>query len=120
MKIDGLVGTVIGSAVNGPATLQQAFEGDGQLLTRRVVDGEVVEAGHTAGGWGTATASPRVQADVVVVATRRQEGCLVPQTRHQVEAHYVAVEPNGPLQVGDLEVHVTDPSVRGNGSICHN
>ncbi len=50
VKVDGLVRAVVGGAVYGPAALEQAFEGGGQVTARRIVDGEVVEAGRAAGG----------------------------------------------------------------------
>ena len=35
------------------------------------------------------------------------------------EGQFVAVEPDGPLKVRDLEVHVADPGPRGDGSLVH-
>lgn len=79
MEVDGLVGAVVESTIDGPAVVQQALEGDGQVLARRVVDGEGVEAGVARCGRGATLALPGVQPNVVVVAARREKGrrCLL-------------------------------------------
>jgi hypothetical protein len=99
VEIDCLVGAVVGGAVDGPAVVQQALQGNGQVTALRVVYGEVVEPGRAAGRRRTARALPRVQSNVVVVAARREEGRLVAEAHQEVKAHQVPVEPDGALQV---------------------
>jgi hypothetical protein len=45
---------------------------------------------------------------MVVVAARRQEGRLRAVALHEVEAHDVAVEADGAVEVGDLEMDMAD------------
>ena len=52
VEVDCLVGAVVGGAVDGPAVVQQALQGNGQITALRIVYGEVVEPGRAAGGGG--------------------------------------------------------------------
>jgi hypothetical protein len=51
---------------------------------------------------------------VVVVAAGRQEGRR-PQVGDELEAQHVAVEPDGAVEVGDLEVDVAEERPGGDG-----
>ncbi len=64
MQVEGFVGAVVGGAVDLPAVIEQAFEGDGEIPPGGVVDREVVEAGGARRWWGAARALPGVQGDV--------------------------------------------------------
>jgi hypothetical protein len=57
------------------------------------------------------------QPDVVVVAARRHERRLRPVPLRQLEAEDAAVEPQRPLQVGDLQVDVADANA-GINRVC--
>src|SRR5919197_5985604 len=118
VEVDRLVGPVIGRPIDGPAAIEQAFERRGQVLTGRVIDGEVVQAGGAGGGGRPVLALPRVEGDVVVVAARREEGRAA-KVDEQVEAQHVTIEADGTVQVGDLEVDVPDAGLGGNGCVCH-
>ena len=48
----------------------------------------------------------------MVVAARGEEGRCA-EVQYQVEAHHIAVEPNGAFEVGHFEVHVADVGVGG-------
>ena len=50
----------------------------------------------------------RVQPDVVVIAARRQEGQLITDPAGDLEAEDVAVEGDGAVEVGHLEVDMAD------------
>ena len=55
-----------------------------------------------------APALPSVEADVMMVAIRRQEHRLRTVALRDVETEHITIESRGPGQVGDLEMHVTD------------
>jgi hypothetical protein len=110
---------VVGGAVYGPIFVQQPLEGDGEIPALGIVYGEVVEAGAAGRGRRTARALPRVQADVVVVTARRKKGRLVTQADQEIKAHQVAVETDGPVEVGDPEVDVADVGPGGDGFVRH-
>ena len=59
------------------------------------------------GGWARRR-SPRVQPDVVVIPTRGQERQLITDAAGDAEAEHVAVEGEGAVEVGHLEVDVAD------------
>jgi hypothetical protein len=51
---------------------------------------------------------PGVQADVVVIAARRQKRSAVAHALGDVEAEDIVIETDRPFKVGDLEMHVPD------------
>ena len=118
VQVDGLVGAVIGRPVDRPAMIEQAFERDGQICARRIVDGEVVQASRAGGGWCPILALPGVEADVVVVATSGEKGCAL-EVKEQVEAQVVAIKADRALQVGDLEVDMSDTGLGRDGCVSH-
>ncbi len=118
VQIDGLVGAVIRRPVDRPAMIEQAFERDGQIFARRIVDGEMVQASRAGGGEWPVLALPGVEPDVVVVATGGEEGCAL-EAEEQVEAQVVAIEADSALQVGNLEVDVSDAGLGRDRCISH-
>src|SRR5215218_9416050 len=56
----------------------------------------------------TALAFPCVQPDVMVIPARREERGLVAHPRHLLESEHVAVEIDRAVEVGDLQMHMTD------------
>src|SRR5688572_17042233 len=75
--------------------------------TRGVEESGMEEAGGARSGGTSSGALPGVEPDVVVVPARRHERSLAAHARLQLEAEHVAVEPNGTVEVGDLEMNVT-------------
>ena len=69
----------------------------------------MVETGRARRGRRPSQALPCVQAYVVVVAARRDEGRARSEPLHELEAEDAAIEPQRPLEVGDLEMNVSDP-----------
>src|SRR6266516_6424111 len=98
--------------------IEQAFECGGQIFARRIVDGEVVQASCARGGRLPVLALPGVEADVVVIAACGEEGGA-PQIEEQVEAQVVAIETDCALQIGDLEVNVSDAGLGWDGWLGH-
>src|SRR5215211_6419528 len=66
------------------------------------------EAGGTGRRWRAAFRGPGVEPDVVVVAAGGDEGGVRAPALHQLEAEDAAVELEGAVDVGDLEVDVAD------------
>ena len=118
MQVDRFVRAMVGRAVNAPAAVQQPRQRLGQIAPRRVVDGKVVQPGRVRRRRMTARAVPGVEPDVVVVAAGRQE-CGRAHVDEQVEAHQVAVKVDSLLQVGNLEMHVSNARLCGQGIIAH-
>jgi hypothetical protein len=55
---------------------------------------------------------PRIEADVMVVATGGDEGGLIPHSLPQLEAEDAAVEADRAIEIGDLQMDVTDVDAR--------
>src|SRR3989440_5515372 len=97
---------------------EQAFERGSQVFARGIVDSKVVQARGAGGGGRPVLALPGVEADVVVVTAGGEEGCAL-EVEEQVEAQVVAIEADSPVQVGDLEVDVSDAGLGWNGWFRH-
>ena len=59
----------------------------------------------------TSPALPRVEADVVVITAGGKKRGLVAITLRDFKAEHVTVERNRPIQVSDLQMHMTDANV---------
>src|SRR5438552_13797282 len=81
---------------------------------RRVVDGEVVQTRRARGGRRPVLALPGVEADVVMIATCREERCAF-EVEEQIEAQIIPVEADRALQICNFEMHVTDARLGWNG-----
>ena len=55
----------------------------------------------------------------MVIAAGRDEGRLVAVAQLQLEAEHAAVEVEGAVEIGDLEVNVADVDVRIDGAWLH-
>src|SRR5258708_11836138 len=98
--------------------IEQTLERGGKIFARRIVDGEVMQASRARDGGRPVLDLPGVEADVVVVAAGREEGCA-PEVGEQVEAQVVAIEADSAVQVSDLEVDVSDACLGRDGCIRH-
>jgi hypothetical protein len=115
VQVERLADAVVGRAVERDFGALQAAQRVGERLPVGIADGGVEEAGR-AGRWrGAAEAVPGVQADVVMVAARADEGRLRAHPLHQLEAERAAVKIERALKVGDLQVDVADVHAGVNG-----
>ena len=73
-----------------------------------VEDRQVIQARRARRRRRAAVAFPGVEADVVVVAAGRDERGARAVALHHLEPEHAAIEGEGPLEVGDLEVDVAD------------
>src|SRR5947209_1349346 len=63
--------------------------------------------------WSPSTL-PRIQRDVVMISTRRQERSLRAPPLRDFESEHAAVEREGPFEICHLQVNVPDPNGRIN------
>lgn len=92
-----------------PAVVPQSLEGHRQIAPGRIVDREVVEPGRAA-LWRLPTgALPGIQRDVMVIPARAQKrsGAHVVE---QIEPEHIAIEPDGAVEIGNLQMHMADMS----------
>ena len=109
---------MVRGAVERNAGLQHSPQRVGQLRSRRIQDGRVIEAGGARRRRRAAKALPGVQPDVVVVAAGGEERRARAVPLRQLEPEDVAVKPERPFEVGDLQMDVTDPDAGVNGGIA--
>src|SRR5690348_4858238 len=98
---------MIGSSVNRPAMIKQAFKRDGQIFACWIVDGKVVQASRTGSRLRPVLALPGVEANVVMVATGGEKSSSL-QVEEQIEAQVVSIEFDSTVQVGNFKVDVSD------------
>ena len=67
-------------------------------------------------GGRTAGAFPGIQADVVMIAPRADEGGLAAEALLQLEAEDAAIEGEGAVDIGNLEMNVADIDARIDGA----
>src|SRR5262245_31218213 len=99
---------MVEGALDLNATTDHASEGAGQFGAIGVENGDVVKAGASRRRVRPTEALPGVEAEVVVVATGRQERRLLVVHLHQLKTEGVAVERDRALQIRDPEVDVAD------------
>ena len=77
----------------------------------------MVKAGCARGGRLPAGTFPGVEPDVMMVAAGLQEGCLGAETLGQLKPQHATVKIKRALQVGNLQVNMTDAHRRIDGWI---
>lgn len=118
VQVQGDVGAMVVVPIDLPAAIQQSLERHRQIAPGRIVDGEVIEPGRT-GLRGVSTgALPSIQRNMVVVTTCREKRGAA-QGVEQIEPEYIAIEPDGAVEIGDLEMHMTDMGSSRNGLVGH-
>jgi hypothetical protein len=107
-QVQRLTDAVVARPIQGNARVKDTTEGIGQCTPCRVQNRGVVQARRSRRRRRTTQALPGVETDVVMIAARRHEGSLRPVPLRQLKAKDSAVKPECPLQVGDLQMDVTD------------
>lgn len=107
-QVDRFAHAVVGRAVDHDARGEHAVQRVRQRGAIRVKDRGVVESGRAGRGRTAAAAFPGVESDVVVVAAGGNERGLRAEALGDFEPEHTAVEGKGSVEVGDLEVDVTD------------
>src|SRR6266581_5249357 len=106
---------MVPSAARGHSLSGRSRYSSGEGLAVRVENREVVQTRRAPGRCGGPTPRPRVEPDVVMVASRREEHGVPPVATRDFEAEDVTVEGEGAVQIRHREVHVTDAGVGVNG-----
>ena len=115
VEVDRDRGAVIGVLLDDVAQLAQPQHGLHELLAVGVHERDVEEPGVPGGGPRRPRALPRVDRDVMVIVARGQEDRVdagVARIRDHLEAERVAVERERTVEVGNLEVDVSDSDGR--------
>ena len=99
---------MIGSAIERHPGAIEPAQRVGERRAIRVADGKVIEARRSRRRRLAAGALPRVQGDVMVIATSTQEGRGVAHALRDGETQHAVIERERTLEIGDLEVDVPD------------
>jgi tRNA G18 (ribose-2'-O)-methylase SpoU len=118
-QVDRLADAVIGDTLQGDARINNASHRSCEVRARRVADCKVIEAGMVRWSGRSTPALPCVEADVVVITTSRQERRVMVQTHDLIESEHAAVKADRAIDVGDLQVDVTDDGCCGNVVVLH-
>src|ERR1043165_607402 len=116
-EVEGFADAVVGRAIEFDTRGPEPTKGVGQGRAGRIEDGVVVKTGSAGCGGLAAETLPRVEADVVVIATGGEEGRGVAEALRELEAEDVAIEADGAFEVGDLEVGVADADFGVDGGV---
>ena len=117
VEIQRFTDAMIRGAVECNPSLLQSVESVCQCGAIRIQNGDVVQSRGTGRRGPTARALPRVEPNVMVVPTRANESCLRSHTCREFEAKYTAVKLQGPFEVGDSQVDVSNRDPRINGGV---
>src|ERR1700674_32330 len=98
---------MIGGAVERDVSRGQSSQRIGQRGARRIESREMKQAGAIRRRRRTAGALPRIQPDVMMIATGGNERGLLAGALHQFEAEDSAIESERSFEVGHLEMDVT-------------
>ncbi len=114
-EVERLADAVVGGAFERDARADETAECVGQLGASGVDDREVVETGGSGTGRRATLALPGVEADVVMVAAGGEKCGAGADALGDLEAEDIAVEGEGAIEVGHLEMDVADARFRMNG-----
>src|SRR3989449_1142543 len=114
-QVDRFADAVVGCSFERHSGIEHAAHSPGEGLAVRVENREVVQTRRAPGRCGGPTPRPRVEPDVVMVASRREKHGVPPVATRDFKAEDVTVEGEGAVQIRHPEVHVTDAGAGGNG-----
>jgi hypothetical protein len=103
---------VIRRAIQRNPRLDDPAQRASQVGARWKEDGRVVQACAPRRGRRASEALPRIQANVVVIAARRNKRRLGSKALLQLEPEHVAIEAERALEISHLQVNVADADVR--------
>src|SRR5262249_46178978 len=107
-QIERLADAVVAGSFERYACFGQPAQRIRELRTVRIQDRKMIKTCAPRRRRLAVETLPGVQTDVMVVATGRHEGCLGAVSLSQLESEHAAVEGDGPLEVGDFQVNVSD------------
>src|SRR5258707_11940912 len=97
------------------ARLNHPIQGLGQRCPGRIKDGGVEQSGGPRSRRMAILAFPGVQADVMVIAARRNERRARGQALHQLESQHTAIKSQRAIEIGHLEMNMPDAGSRDDG-----
>jgi hypothetical protein len=106
---------VIGRAIERNLGCGQSAQGIGESSAGWIQNGEMKQAGAIRRRRGAAKTFPGIEADVVVIAARRNERSLLTISLGQFETENAAIEAERALEVGDLQVDVAEANAGFDG-----
>ena len=118
MQVERFRDAVVGSAVERHIVRGKPLQRIGQVGAGGIEDRHVEQPRGAGRRRRSALALPGVEADVVVIAARRDEGGLPAIHLLQFEAEHAAIEIQRPLEVGDLQVNMADARSGRDGRLC--
>ena len=118
-QIKRLAHAVIRGAIERDSRGDQAPQRIRQRGAGRIKNRDVKQSRAAGRRRQAAFALPRVQADMMVVAARREECRLRSVTLGDLEAQHIAIEAERAIEVGDFEMHVADGYARIDGVCAH-
>src|SRR5580704_2285125 len=114
IQINGFRNTVIRHAGQRIIRFYQTFQDKSQILPGRVKNGGMEKTGGTLWcGWSIFTV-PGVQANMMMIASGRNENGICSIPLHDLETEQILVEFQRPGNVRHLQMNVTDTSGGGN------
>ena len=122
MKVERFRNAMVGRAIELHLVGDEALQRIGEVGARRIENCHVIEPGGAGRRRLASRTLPGVEANVVVVAAGGHESRLLAIHLLQFEAEHAAIEVEGPLDVGHLEVNMANARAgrdRGGGNHEH-
>jgi hypothetical protein len=107
-KVKGFTNTVVGGAFEGNSSSHEAAQRVGKFGARRIENGKMIEARGLSRRRRTASALPSIQPNVMMIAASGQKGGAAPVKLRDLKAQDVAIESEGAIEIGDLQMDVAD------------
>ena len=111
-QIKRLADPVVAGAVEGDAGIDDAMQRIGQRRPGRVKDRGVKQPRRSRCRRLAALAFPGVEADVMMLATGRNERRAGTQALHQLKSEHAAIKSERTIEIGHLEMNMPDPRSR--------
>src|ERR1700688_3290601 len=108
-QIERLAHAMVGAAVERNAGRNETAERIRKRGARGIEDREMIEPRAVGRRRRPAETLPGIERDVVMIAAGRDEGGAVAAPLRELEAEHAAIEFQRPLEIGDLQMHITDP-----------
>src|SRR5579871_291482 len=99
---------VVGGALERDLGFDEPAQRIGEARAGRIQNRQMIEAGGTERRWCAAAALPGIEPDMMMIAARGNERRLRTDALHQVETEHAAIKGERAIDVGDLEMDVTD------------
>jgi hypothetical protein len=93
-----------------------AAHGVGEIGAGGIEDRKVIEPGRPRRRGRAAGALPAVEADMMMIAARRDERRVAPVALGQREAEHADIEVQDPPEIGDFQMDMADTGAGGDGA----